>query len=193
MQGKRAIKGVIRQYAIEGRLSILEQTLELDRRLALVDLMFLYFDKMSMAASLEVRVPFVDHRLVSFSLSVPDSHLVWMMRRKEVLRRAANGLVDEAVLKKKKRGFFNAALEAWLHSHHEGFVREVLLDARTRERGQFEPRALAGLVAGAGETGRKPAQVVFAALMLELWQRMWVDNDAPGRILPSRSGEGRAH
>jgi asparagine synthase (glutamine-hydrolysing) len=125
-----------------------------------------------------VRVPFVDDRLVSFSLGLPDSRRVWLLRRKEVLRRAARGLVDDSVLKKKKTGFLNAALADWLRTHRDGFVREVMLDPRTRDRGQLDPATLEALISDAGESGRKNAQVLFCALMLELWQRLWVDGDA---------------
>jgi asparagine synthase (glutamine-hydrolysing) len=180
--GEQAVSAAISQHRLPDNLSILEQTLELDRQLALVDQLFLYFDKMSMSASLEVRVPFVDDRLVSFSLALPDSRRVWRLRRKEVLRRAARGLIDEQVLAKKKTGFFNAALEGWLRTHREGFVRDVLMDPRTVGRGQLEPGALAGLIADAGESGRKNAQVLFAALMLELWQRLWVDGNVTDRL-----------
>jgi asparagine synthase (glutamine-hydrolysing) len=175
--GEAAALQAVAQYALPDGLSILDQTLELDRRMALVDQLFLYFDKMSMSASLEVRVPFVDHRLVSFSLALPDSRRVWLLRRKEVLRRAARGLVDDSVLKKKKTGFLNAALADWLRTHRDGFVRDVMLDPRTRDRGQLDPATLEALISDAGESGRKNAQVLFCALMLELWQRLWVDGD----------------
>jgi asparagine synthase (glutamine-hydrolysing) len=72
--------------------------------MALVDNMFLYFDKMSMASSLEVRVPFVDHDVVAFCEQLPDSRKVWLLRRKELLRRASRGLVDDVVIDKKKAG-----------------------------------------------------------------------------------------
>jgi asparagine synthase (glutamine-hydrolysing) len=176
--GEAAALEAAAQYALPEGISILDQTLELDRRLALVDQLFLYFDKMSMSASLEVRVPFVDHRLVSFSLAMPNSRRVWLLRRKEVLRRAARGLVDDSVLKKKKTGFLNAALGDWLRTHRDGFVRDVMLDQRTRDRGQLDPATLEALISDAGESGRKNAQVLFCALMLELWQRLWVDGDA---------------
>jgi asparagine synthase (glutamine-hydrolysing) len=176
--GEAAAVEAATQYALPEGISILDQTLELDRRMALVDQLFLYFDKMSMSASLEVRVPFVDHRLVSFSLALPNSRRVWLLRRKEVLRRAARGLVDDSVLKKKKTGFLNAALADWLRTHRDGFVRDVMLDPRTRDRGQLDPATLEALISDAGESGRKNAQVLFCALMLELWQRLWVDGDA---------------
>ncbi len=183
--GEAAALEAVTQYALPEGVSILDQTLELDRRMALVDQLFLYFDKMSMSASLEVRVPFVDHRLVSFSLALPNSRRVWLLRRKEVLRRAARGLVDDSVLKKKKTGFLNAALGDWLRTHRDGFVRDVMLDPRTRNRGQLDPATLEALISDAGESGRKNAQVLFCALMLELWQRLWVDGDAAAsRISP---------
>ncbi len=184
---ERLIGDVIKQHPLPAHLSILEQTLELDRRLALVDQLFLYFDKMSMATSLEVRVPFVDHQLVSFSVALPDSRRVWLMRRKEVLRRAARGLVDDSILRKKKTGFFNAALEPWLRTH-QSYVRDVLLDPHTLGRGLLAPAELAALAGDAGERGRKAAQVVFAALLLELWQRLWVDGDGTKRFAGTLDG-----
>ncbi|MCA1682458.1 MAG: asparagine synthase (glutamine-hydrolyzing) [Actinobacteria bacterium] len=187
--GEHAIADAIRQHDFPPGRSILEQTLELDRRLALVDSMFLYFDKMSMSASLEVRVPFVDHRLVSFSLALPDSRRVWLLRRKAILKRAASGLVDESILNKKKRGFFGHALEGWLQTHRDGFVRDVLLDPGTLARGQFRAGALEQLLAGTGERGRKNAQVVFTALMLELWQRQWVGGGWRARLADAHGRE----
>jgi hypothetical protein len=81
--------------------------------------MLLYFDKMSMAASLEVRVPFMDHDVVAFCSALPDARRVWLGRRKELLKRASRGLVDDAIIDKKKRGFFHAALGAWLRAHRD--------------------------------------------------------------------------
>ena len=73
----------------------LSDTLALDMRLALVDNMLLYFDKVSMASSLEVRVPFMDHDVVAFCASLPDDRRVWRLQRKELLKRASDGLVED--------------------------------------------------------------------------------------------------
>ncbi len=159
----------------------LAQTLHMDTHLALVDNMLLYFDKMSMAASLEVRVPFLDHDVVAFCTALGDDRKVWRRHRKELLKRASAGLVDEAIIRKPKRGFFHAALGAWLRTHRDDLFTDVLLDARTRERGQFAPAAVRRLVAQAGQDGKKADQRLFCLLLLEQWQRQWVDGDAPGR------------
>ncbi|MEA2421677.1 MAG: hypothetical protein QOF55_776, partial [Thermoleophilaceae bacterium] len=180
------IAGVVEQHVPPRELSILGETLHLDSRLALVDNMLLYFDKISMAASLEARVPFLDHDVVSFCSALPDSRRVWRLRRKEILKRASRGLVDDSIIDKKKRGFFHAALGSWLRVHGDDLFADVLLDERTRERGQLREDALRGLLAGAGEEGKKASQRLFCALLLEQWQRMWVDPDGAGRRLARR-------
>jgi asparagine synthase (glutamine-hydrolysing) len=169
------ISDVITQHVPNGHVSVLTQTLYLDTRLALADQLFLYFDKMSMATSLEVRVPFADHDLVSFCLSLPDRRKVWLLRRKELLRRASKGLVTDRVLTKKKQGFFRSSVGPWLCGHRE-FVREILLDDCTLARQQFQSRALARLIDGAGAHGIKLDQQLLCVLLLELWQRLFIDD-----------------
>jgi asparagine synthase (glutamine-hydrolysing) len=187
---EREISQTIRQY-VNGRAdSVLDETLYLDSRLALVDNMFLYFDKMSMAASLEVRVPFMDHDLVSFCCALPDSRRVWHLRRKELLRRAARGLVDPSTLGKRKRGFFRAALGAWLRVNRDTVCRDVLLDERTRSRGLYREPAVRALLDAHG--GKKADQRLFCLLLLEQWQRFFVDADGAGRH-PSTKGAEPAY
>jgi asparagine synthase (glutamine-hydrolysing) len=162
----------------------LGETLALDTRLALVDNMLLYFDKMSMAASLEVRVPFLDTELVNFCTQLPDSRKVWLGRRKELLKRASSGLVEEQIINKRKRGFFHAALGAWLRVHRDTLLSDTLLDPRARARGQYDPAAVRGLLALAGAEGKKSDQRLFCLMLLERWQQLFVDGDGPARRRP---------
>lgn len=159
-------------------MTTLGETLYLDSRLALADLMFMYFDKMSMATSLEVRVPFADHDVVSFCTALPDDRRVWRLRRKELLRRAARGLLEDSIIDQRKRGFFRGAVGTWLNAHRDGLVRDLLLDERTRNRGVFEPQELRRLAARGGGDGRA-GEPLLACLMLELWLRRFVDGEAP--------------
>lgn len=159
------------------RPSPLGETLYLDSRLALVDNMLLYFDKASMAASLEVRVPFMDQDVVAFCMGLPDSRRIWRLRRKELLKRASAGLVDERIVGKRKRGFFHPALGAWLRVHKDALIRDTLLDERARSRGQYRDGVVDELVREAGEGGKKPAQRLLSLVLLERWQRLFVDPD----------------
>jgi asparagine synthase (glutamine-hydrolysing) len=153
----------------------LSETLALDTRGALVDNMLLYFDKASMAASLEVRVPFLDPAVVRFCTALPDSRKVWWGRRKELLKRASRDLVDEAIIRKPKRGFFHSALGAWLRVHGDGLLRETLLDSRALARGQYDAAAVRTLLAQAGAAGKKADQRLFSLMLLERWQQLFVD------------------
>ncbi len=181
------IAAVVRRALPEREMTPLAETLQLDSRLALVDNMLLYFDKASMAASLEVRVPFLDQDVVSFCSSLPDSHRVRLGNRKALLKLAARGLVDDAIIDRPKRGFFHSALGTWLEVQREDLLSETLRDERTRERGLFRSDELDRLLAGAGGEGKKASQRLFCLFLLERWLRQWVDADAPGRARTARS------
>jgi asparagine synthase (glutamine-hydrolysing) len=147
--------------------------LSLDVRLALPDLMFMYFDKMSMATSLEVRVPFADHDVVNFCMALVENRRIrGVGRGKELLRRASAGLVDEAVINRAKRAFFRAASGGWLDDQR-GAISEVLLDQRTLERGLFDRTVIERLLAPA--KGPRGAEPLLAAFMLEMWHRTFID------------------
>ena len=175
---EREIAGVVREHLAPVRQSALGETLQLDSRLALVDNMLLYFDKISMAASLEVRVPFMDHDVVSFCSQLPDSRRVWRMRRKELLKRASRGLVEDAIIDKPKRGFFHSALGAWLDVHRDELVPETLLDERALGRGQYRADAVRELVSRGRADDKKASQRLFSLVLLERWQRLFVDRDS---------------
>ncbi len=179
---ERRLRDVVHSRASGRGGSVLRETLFLDTKLALVDLMFLYFDKMSMATSLEVRVPFADHDIVAFCMGLPDDRRILRGRRKEILRRVSRGLLDDATVDKKKRAFFRAASSTWLRTHRSGVVESMLLDDRARARGIFVPGAVERLISQSQGSGRS-AEPLLAVLLLELWHRHFIDPDGAGRRL----------
>jgi asparagine synthase (glutamine-hydrolysing) len=187
----RELREVIRSRSSGRSGSVLRETLFLDTKLALVDLMFLYFDKMSMAASLEVRVPFADPDVVAFCMSLPDNRRIRRGRRKEILSRIASGMLDDHTIKKKKSAFFRSGASSWLRAHRDGIVSEALLDERGRERGIFSRTAVENLITelpGAGRAG----EPLLAMLFLELWHRHFIDSDGPGqRLIRQANSQGR--
>ncbi len=146
----------------------LEAALYLDARLGLVDDMLTYFDRASMACSLEVRVPFLDHELVELCARIPGGHKVRRLQGKHVLRLAARGKVPDFVLSKRKRGFFNEAVGSWAEAAGGSLINDVLLNQnpayeRILDRNAVE-RAVSDLRAGRGNP-----KLVLALVMLELW------------------------
>lgn len=172
----------------------LGRMLALDLRLALPDLMFMYFDKMSMAASLEVRVPFADHELVSFCLALPDDRRIRRLRGKEILRRVSSDLVEQAIIDRPKRGFFRSASASWLE-HRRPSVIDTLLSERCRERGVLNPGVVERWLDRPGRGGRT-GEPLLAAFLLERWHQTFVDADGlagqRARAVRRESGGGSA-
>jgi len=144
--------------------------LYLDGRLALVDDMVHYFDRASMAHGLEVRVPFLDHRLVEFCASIPANLKIQGRTQKYILKRAARGLVPDRIVDKRKRGFFRRSSAGWLQAQMPGTVSDYLLGPSPRCTEFLDHRALERLLASyrAGRADRH-VHLLIAILLLEIW------------------------
>jgi asparagine synthase (glutamine-hydrolysing) len=160
-----AARGAI-NAAFDGvRLSPLEAALRADAKLGLPDDMLHYFDRASMTHSLEVRVPFLDHRLVEHCAGIPSGLKVRRGVTKYVLKLAARGLVPDAIIDKPK------AVSGWLRSQLNGQVSERLLgeDGATAEiLDRSQVAALMASIAG-GRAGPRESRLLLSILMLEIW------------------------
>jgi asparagine synthase (glutamine-hydrolysing) len=147
----------------------LEAALYMDARLGLVDDMLTYFDRASMACSLEVRVPFLDHELVELCARIPTGHKIRRLQTKHVLREASRDLVPDFVLAKKKRGFFNEAVGAWIGAGGGSLVDRTLLGPDPAYAQVIDPAAVARAVAEYRGGRAENAKLLLALVMLELW------------------------
>jgi asparagine synthase (glutamine-hydrolysing) len=153
-------------------------------------------DQMSMSASIESRVPFLDHVLVEFAARLPDRLKLRGFRTKRILREAVRGLLPERILTRRKMGF-PVPFAAWMRGPWNAVAREVLLDRRARERGLMNPAAVAALLQDHRDGHRLAGDAIWALLNLELWYRTFIDGEGiqtlptPGRpaSLPLQSGE----
>ena len=143
--------------------------LYLDGKLGLVDDMLHYFDRASMAHSLEVRVPFLDHELVEFCATIPADLKVRRLTTKHLLREAARGLVPDRVLEKKKIGFFSHALEGWFTAQTGGLVGDYLLDAAPKYAEFLDRACVERLLRDQAGGDRRHSRLLLAVLMLEIW------------------------
>ncbi len=129
---------------------------------------------MSMAHSLELRSPFLDHRLVEFVARLPDRHKVRMMSRKYILRKAFADMLPPSILRLPKRGF-EIPVSTWLRGPLYETARELLLDDGLARRGYFRPEAIARLLAehrnGQFDHGRR----LWALMIFEMWHRTFAD------------------
>jgi len=148
----------------------LPAALYLDGQLGLVDDMLHYFDRASMAHSLEVRVPFLDHHLVEFCATIPSEYKVRRLDTKHVLKHAARGLIPDRIIDKRKIGFFHNAVDAWFEAQTRGAISDYLLGPSPRyaellDRGEVE-RLVKAHAAG---TDTRNGRVLLSVLMLEVW------------------------
>jgi asparagine synthase (glutamine-hydrolysing) len=141
---------------------------DLDLGVYLVDDLLVKTDRMSMAHSLEARVPFLDAQVAELALALPTAVKVRGLAKKRLLRRAVAPLVPRAIVRGRKRGFSIPAA-AWLRGPLVPFAREVLSAQRLRGQGVLDPpaaeRVLARHVAGEEDLSRQ----LWGLMCLSLW------------------------
>ena len=151
-------------------------------------------DRMSMAASIESRVPFLDDRLVATVTGMPASVKLRGWQTKAVLREAVANLIPKAILQRRKMGF-PVPLARWFRGRHRAVVDEFVAGPRAVARGLFRPDALARLASEHARGEANHAERLWLLVNLEMWQRIFCDGEAPGdvtRPLTRRSGRSYA-
>jgi len=152
---------------------VLSQMLYIDTKSWLPDDLLIKADKMTMANSLELRVPLLDHRVLEFAARLPSSYKVKRLQTKRVLKRAFEGLVPQEILKRKKSGF-PVPYERWLRKDLREFVRDTVCSDRAIGRGYFTRAGIENLLErDASQQGNM--KKVFCLLVLELWHQRFVD------------------
>ncbi len=132
-------------------------------------------DQMSMAASIESRVPFLDHKLVEFSARMPIEMKLRGRITKFVLRKAMEGVLPDPILSRSKMGF-PVPIGKWFRGEYRHLINELVLSERALDRGIFEPDFLHRLV-GEHMTGINHDERLWSLLNLELWQRKFIDGE----------------
>jgi asparagine synthase (glutamine-hydrolysing) len=132
-------------------------------------------DKTSMAANLEVRVPFLNHELVELAARMPPRLKLHGLKRKYILKRVAEKLLPKDVVWRKKAGF-GAPIRSWLRGPLRPMIDELLSEETVKRRGLFNPQEVERIIA-ANLSGREDYNLqVFQLLTLELWQRTFIDS-----------------
>jgi asparagine synthase (glutamine-hydrolysing) len=131
-----------------------------------------------MAASIESRVPFLDHPLVEFAARLPDDMKLRGVTTKYVLRQAMRDHLPPEILSRKKMGF-PVPVGAWLRGAHRPLLDEYVLGERALARGLFDPAALRSVVDRHVVAGENHSERLWALVTLELWHRIFIDGEEP--------------
>ena len=151
----------------------LSQLLFVDTRMSLPDDLLFYGDKLSMANSLEARVPILDRDLVAFIESLPASLKLRGMNGKYVHKMAARRWLPEAVIGRRKKGFATP-IDQWFQSELDGFVRETLLADGSACRELFDAGFIDRMLREHRGRRRDHRRRIFALLSFELWYRRFI-------------------
>lgn len=131
-----------------------------------------------MAASVESRVPFLDHALVEFAMSIPQQFQVSGLTGKRILKKAVADLLPQAVINRPKLGFPTPWVE-WLAGPRLDAIQNLLLAPRSIDRGLFKHEAVARLFQEHRAHHRDHSDRIWRLLSLELWFRVCLEGDSP--------------
>ncbi|MGA2923333.1 MAG: asparagine synthase (glutamine-hydrolyzing) [Candidatus Sulfotelmatobacter sp.] len=135
-------------------------------------------DQMSMAASVESRVPFLDHELVEFTARIPAQYSIEGMAGKFILKQAVEDLLPQSIVYRKKMGF-PTPWEYWLAGPQLGDLERMLLEPRSLERGLFQAETVKRIFSEHRNQVRDHGNRIWRLLNLEIWQRVCVDGETP--------------
>ena len=176
---------------------LLNQMLYIDSKTWLPDDLLVKADKITMANSLELRVPLLDHVVLEFAASLPPDFKVRGRETKRILKATFARTLPEEILKRKKAGF-PVPYESWLRGELKQPVENMLLSDRCLSRGYFQKAEVSRLLE-ANSLDNKYAKEVFCLLVLELWHRTFLDqasdelNPAPGVLINRSSRREETH
>lgn len=164
-------------YAAVDSDSALQKMLYLDTKTWLPDDLLLKADKMTMAHSLELRVPFLDHVLVEFAAALPQEYKLKGSQTKSILKNLAAGFLPERIIKRRKQGF-PVPMKQWLQNELYASAREVLTDSRSRQRGYFQASYIERLLKSHKKNADDMNVNIWSLYSLELWHRLFIDSDS---------------
>ncbi|HEY3128369.1 MAG TPA: asparagine synthase (glutamine-hydrolyzing) [Acidobacteriota bacterium] len=154
----------------------LNTMLYVDTKTWLVDDLLLKADKMTMANSVELRVPLLDHKVLEFAASLPENFKIRRFTTKYIAKRILNHRVPKEILNRRKAGF-PVPYESWLRTDLRDWLLDILLDRKTIARGYFKKKCIEELVSEDLRSGSYSKEI-FSLAVLELWHRVFLDKEA---------------
>jgi asparagine synthase (glutamine-hydrolysing) len=160
---------VILPYLMDsGIKNDIEKLLFADTKVYLPDDGLCKVDRMSMMNSLEVRVPFLDHKVVEFAASIPMEYKMRGRTSKYILKQVMRKYLPQEILKQRKLGF-TIPLNSWFRGKLKGFAQETLLDQKTKLSRIFNHECLKKIINEHAQNRQNFGSQIYALLVLELW------------------------
>ncbi|RPJ52909.1 MAG: asparagine synthase (glutamine-hydrolyzing), partial [Acidobacteria bacterium] len=158
----------------DGDLSWASRMMRFDFRTYLPEDVLTKVDRMSMAHSIESRVPLLDTAVVELAASFPPDFKIKGSRQKHILKESVADLLPASILDRRKQGF-GVPVGHWFRGNLREFFADMLLSSRARGRGLFQPKAVERLVTEHVRGRRDHTLRLWLLVVLELWQRQYID------------------
>ena len=172
---EHSLEPVRRLQAKVRNRNMLDAMLYIDTKTWLPDELLIKADKMTMANSVELRVPLLDHKVLEFATSLPSNFKLNGFKTKYILKKALAQKIPVEIRNRKKTGF-PVPYESWLRNDLKDVVWGVLTDRKTIDRGYFSKEGIEGLLR-ANSNGTNYSKEIFSLLALELWQRTFLESE----------------
>jgi len=156
--------------------SLLDRLLYADIKIYLHELLMKQ-DQMSMATSVESRVPFLDHKLVEFTCSLPERLKLRGGTTKYILRESMKNVLPEPILSRSKMGF-PVPIGTWFRGPYRSIIDEYVLSERATSRGVFNANVVREIVRRHQEGGENHDERLWSLVNFEIWQRQFFDGEA---------------
>jgi asparagine synthase (glutamine-hydrolysing) len=167
-----AAHGAVPPFDVADDNSALRRLLYFDQTSWLPDNLLERGDRMTMAASIEARVPFLDHVLAEFVSALPDQYRVRGLKTKWILRTAGKRVLPEAILKRPKVGF-RVPVNRWFQAGMRDFLLDHLRSGDSLTRGYYDGRALDAVIAEHLGGRQNHEKLLWSLLNLEIWHRQY--------------------
>ena len=172
---------IARGFADSQAKEPLRQLMDVDFATQLPDDLLMLTDKMSMAVSLECRVPLLDQRLVELAAGMPGSLKMRGGELKHVMKRALAGVLPDSILHREKRGF-GAPMGAWLRVELAPVLRDVLSRESVTRRGLLDPDAVERTIREHEQQKADRTDHLLALINLEIWCRLYLDGQSAAGV-----------
>lgn len=169
-------------YARVKTWSNLDKMLYVDLKVWLPDDLLMKADKMTMAASMELRVPFLDHRLVELAFSLPNHLKINGKKTKYLLREIGKERLPSPIINREKKGF-PVPISQWLKGDLSEVARETLLGPQSACRNYFEPQTIKGILKRHSENQEDLSEQIWNLLVFEFWHKIFIKSLEIGTLV----------
>ena len=152
----------------------LKRMIYLEFKNRLPELLLMRVDKVSMATSIEARVPFLDHRLVEYSMTIPEEFKIKNGEPKYILKKAVEGIVPNNIIYRKKQGFA-APVSEWLRNEWSCYAENAILESALVKQGILQYGFIKQMIESHRQRKIDAGQNIWNLLNLVLWHKYWIE------------------